>query len=185
MRRNRHFEHAVLSTLHEEHRSLAEEMARDDEVKTRVLETLRTDRPDQLHLVHSCSHFPNVYALNRFLVLLIDQCLDGETLILSGRRTQNVVSIEAQHTCNPNLHQQGYLNCHGKPHRVELVEAAHCAERNPNATPVQLLEGNIIIIRHGGRQDPGSPIPEITLPRQLPPHHVYWSQVSEQIEGQL
>jgi len=114
------YDHAVLQTIHDEHRRLAQLYVPQCAGKMGTI--LRETLPEELHLVHDCTHFPNVYPLNRFLVLLIAEYLNRPGLILSRRRVLEVNSANPkQHNCAGN-----HILCHGEEHEVSLVNAPHC-----------------------------------------------------------
>lgn len=143
--RDRGYDHAVLFPLHQEHLTLAQVMARDERIRERLKRLLKPDIPQTLHLVHSCNHFPNVYALNRFLVLLIDAYLGRSDLIIPHTRTQDVI-------CGSDHQRTAERSCHGFNHTVQLIPAPPCS---PTAASDSLspspssIEANIVIIRHG------------------------------------
>lgn len=169
------YDHVVLSTLHDEHQRLARHLAGQPALRDRLRLVLRENTPQTIHLVYSCNHFPHVYALNRFLVLLIAAYLERDDLLISGKRTLNVVTAGA-HRCRVSQDDKGYALCHGQDHVVHLADAPTCtAPREQVALPTQSLSANMIIIRHGvSRQDwPQPHLPDISMPRQLPPYHIH------------
>jgi hypothetical protein len=166
------YDHVVLQNIHDEHRQLARDYAQKPPVQRRLRMILRRNPPEELHLVHDCTHFPNVYPLNRFLVLLISEYLNRPQLLISRRRTLEVNSANvAGHVCNGS-----HIRCHGEDHDVHLVNAPHCLfPFDPQAIVVQILRANAVIIRHGidVRTLTQPHLPDIALTRQLPPFHVH------------
>lgn len=166
------YDHTVLQTIHDEHRRLARTLARDPAVRKDIDNILRPDLAKDLHLIHDCTHFPNVYPLNRFLVLLIAECLGRPGLLMPRRRVLEVNSTDlSRHLCSGS-----HIACHGEEHDVHLVNAPHCLlPFDPHATVVETVNANTVIIRHGidvhTLTQPH--LPDIALPRQLPPFHVH------------
>lgn len=166
------YDHTVLQTIHDEHRRLAQALAQDPAVQQDIDKILRPDVPKELHLIHDCTHFPNVYPLNRFLVLLIAEHLGRPGLLMPRRRVLEVNSSDTRrHICSGS-----HIACHGEEHDVHLVNAPHCLlPFNPHATVVETVNANAVIIRHGidvhTLTQPH--LPDIALPRQLPPFHVH------------
>lgn len=163
------YDHAVLQTIHEEHRRLARKYASRKSVKEGLAKVIRTALP-QIQLVHDCTHFPNVYPLNRFLALLIAAHLQIPDLIIAGKRTLEV-NGEVGHQC-----QAQFAACHGQPHQVLLANALYCLAPTPAAAAItRRLDANIVIIRHGidARRLTAPQLPDIPLTRQLPPFHVH------------
>ena len=169
------YDHKVLSALHDENRRLAQDLASQQPWRDRLQQVLRENMPPAIHLVHSCTHFPHVYALNRFLVLLIATYLKRDDLLISGKRTLDVLPAGA-HRCRVSQDDRGYMLCHGQDHEVHLGDAPMCT--SPRAQVIkstQSIAANMILIRHGiRRQDwPKPHLPDISMPRELPPYYVY------------
>lgn len=166
------YDHMVLQTIHDEHRRLAQVLVQDSAVRQDIDKILRSDVPEELHLIHDCTHFPNVYPLNRFLVLLIAEYLGRPGLLMPRRRVLEVNSHDiSRHLCSGS-----HIACHGEEHDVHMMNAPHCLlPFDPHATVVETINANAVIIRHGidvhTLTQPH--LPDIALPRQLPPFHVH------------
>lgn len=171
-------DHAVVNRIHEAHRVQAEGLlgppgstnADHVRVRTHVEAMLRDPLPD-VTLVHSCTHFSNCYALNRFLVLLIGHYLRREKgrkdLFQPRRRVQKVTGVS--HTCHNN-----WILCHGQEHEIEIIDAPDC-DTPPGGGSVT-RNAEVVVIRHGidfatGGPTRSTPVPEIQLPRQMVPYY--------------
>jgi hypothetical protein len=136
------------------------------------------DSPDLLSvkLVHPCEHFTKCYALNRFLVLLINKFIEveiGRSLIEANTA---VIDVKGSlHTC-----QLDPIDCHGEDHDV-LLGNADCEVLDKHlsgkgAIPEKGVEKyQVVIIRHGVKAQsfivgghPG------TNSRHLLPYYVAW-----------
>jgi hypothetical protein len=160
------YDHAVLKTLHDAHAKLAQLVAQLPQVRIGLQFVLRSNVP-AVSLVHGCDHFGNAYGLNRFLVLLIAAHLNRRDLIIDGKRTVAVVG--QGHKC------VGYVQCHGEDHDVLLASDPDCSQPCNNVPVLPPLKAKVVVIRHGvDRQAlPHPKVPDIAIPRQLPPYHFH------------
>jgi hypothetical protein len=110
------------------------------------LAALLRHRPTQVELIHSCGHLTPLYALNRFLTLLIADYMMEEMripVLVPRTRLTSVVSVSAGHFCTLTP-----ATCHGRAHEVELEVAADCRDQSvPGAT--RKATKDVIVVRHG------------------------------------
>jgi hypothetical protein len=144
----------VFSTLHDAYQDAIDELATSG-IWRRVGYELgdlifASAHSLQVKLVHPCEHFTKCYALNRFLVLLIDKFIKqevGRSLIEANTAIIGVKGV--RHTC-----QLDPIDCHGEDHEVRLgsadceVLAEYLSGRG--AIPSKSVEPyQVVIIRHG------------------------------------
>lgn len=141
-------DHAPLRWLQKRCAAAASRALADSSVQGRLPSVVRDPVPDA-RLVYPCSHFGPVYALNRFLVLLLagflkqrPAPLQRDTLI-GGFKLDRVVGTHG-HVCDGD-----WTHCYGKPHSYKIVPA-DCALQDRPGVP-RRATANVLIIRHGVR----------------------------------
>ncbi len=131
----------------------------------------------RIKLVHPCDHFSSCYALNRFLVLLLEAYLSRRLELRVIRPETKVVDIEGApgHQCldNPSL-------CHGRQHVITIADA----DCNTFPTAGQfayqrtfLDDGpfDVVIVRHGIKSNNPPLGKSAAAPRrQLIPYDYPW-----------
>jgi len=178
-------DHATLQRLHDAHDHLAQALLFLPGLPgappalhpgaAAALAALVATATAKVRLIHSCTHFSNVYGLNRFLVLLIGRYLEaggGQGSVFIGQRRiaceqQNPPGVVCMHPppINPTA-------CLGQPHELNLVQALDCRKLVNPPVAGGVLIANVVIIRHGlaSRALPVWP-PRIPLSRQMTPYH--------------
>jgi len=175
-------DHPIHQELEGQHRNVVNELfqGRLKRKLRKVLGDLIGDLPARLdiRLLYPCDHFSSCYALNRFLVLLIDRYLSDtfdEVRVLQPKvRTLKVEGLDT-HTCmnRPDL-------CHGEPHQVLVNSDASCNKESLTAGNEKYIEGgpfNVVIVRHGIKRPDRVPLGELsaaTPRRQIIPYYVPW-----------
>ena len=81
---------------------------------------------------------------------------------------KNVKEVRAVY---PHVCHQNAITCHGEDHEVDLVDAPNCWDK-PGTATIEILEANVVIIRHGVDPSVLPPLPDIALPRQMTAYHV-------------
>lgn len=117
-------------------------------------------------LLHGCSHFGHVFALNRYLALLLARLHAlqlGEKLpsVLLAQTRLHRVDAAPPHVCGEAA------QCHGVPHEV-WVQPQTCGSHAP-AEPYLLGSFDIVLVRHGPGANRllGAPmVAEHLVPRQ-------------------
>ena len=121
-----------------------------------------------VELAFSCTHFARVYALNRFLALVLAEYLEkrtGKNPLLPRVRLNEVRGVVG-HVCasDPNV-------CHGQLHNVTFVSDPDC-RREPTEPSPSRSGYTTVIVRHGVKPPAfiyggGAAGP----PRQVLPHY--------------
>lgn len=179
-------DHDTLRTLHQAHKRLA--MAVLNKPGSRVpdeLDGLIRHNLPRIRLIHSCDHFSNAYALNRFLALLVGEFLKtqrGQDIFVPRRR---IAAIRHRGCAPPPANPRPWSHCHGQIHDIDLEQLNDCRYPPGKAGSAETLTANVLIIRHGintaaipslptvtisGNTMP--PLPDIALTRQIIPYHV-------------
>ena len=163
-------DHGVFVDLEQVHQQVAIAALADPTTVAKLQTILRTPRPD-LTLVFSCTHFSRAYALNRFLVLLVEEYLkshESRSLLLPGHRVDAVQpSVSGSHTCgNAQV-------CHGIDHLVAFSPRVCFAGVGTPLAPGK-SSYNVVVIRHGAAPPTfvtagGLPVAQ---PRQMLPYHL-------------
>lgn len=160
---DRSFAARYLSDLHEQHENVVTEVLRRGGVKLASdLDTLTANRPGSTTLVTTTEYFSCLYALNRFVALLLLRALHParDVLVEQGRRVLAVTSASAPAVNSPRA-------CIGHPWDVELEETSSGRRF--------VVKANVVILRHGLEpHDTSLPTdPARILPRPAPPTHLY------------
>jgi hypothetical protein len=146
-------DHDAHRTLHEAHRHAVQRALSPGSPVSAALQSLLPRLPPDVTLVHPCTHFAQVYALNRFLVLLITEFYARafpEVLtrprLIPNASVSNVAGL-GTHVCNVTAPRR----CHGRRHEVTLVSYGHvnCLALAPIPGPPPTLRANLAVIRHG------------------------------------
>jgi hypothetical protein len=148
-------DHAVLDTLHTTHDQVVQGLLFGPgggltAASAAALSAL-VKAPPQIRLIHSCTHFGNSYALNRFLVLLIARYLESlpgngpGSVLIGGRRTVSPGGVRC--VAHP---PGGPQACHGLGQEVDLESLPDCTAPPPApGAGIQTLPANVVVIRHG------------------------------------
>lgn len=161
-------DHTALQCLHDLHLRLIEVLRRRfpadwASVKATVNLLVQPRNPTRVRLIHPCTHFSNCYGLNRFVALLIRQCIFEDLGVDTVSGQTKVRSVR------PDLGSGHPANCPdgcwGQPHFVELLKGAGC-DASGNARPSgQDYHG--VVIRHGTDQHTSARVRRHSLPRHL------------------
>jgi len=157
-----HDDHAVLSRTQHEYTRVARQVLTAQ--LARKLDQLIVAR--DVELAFPCVHFQKVYALNRFITLLLAERLPG-LLVPQKRLTAVAASYPRYHQC-----KQDPNTCHGESHELTLDEHLDCrGKSNPRVQSFRTVQ--TLVVRHGVEA------PEYVLgssrapaPRQILPYHV-------------
>ena len=159
---DRTFAARYLSDLHEQHESVVTEvLLRGGATLSSKLEQLALRRPVSTTLVTTTNAFSCLYALNRFIALLLLRALRpaGDVLVERGRRVLAVTSASMPAASTP-------IGCIGHDWDVELEDVSTGHKFVVNA--------NVVILRHGIEpHDTSLPVDPRVLPRPAPPTHVF------------
>ena len=169
-------DHDTHRTLHVAH-GLAVAKALANPGVQAALTNLLPAKPPLLQLVHSCTHFSQSYAFNRFLVLLINAYYVGlgfPPMLLSCCHVVLAAAVPPHVCIPPGTIQPDPQRCFGHPHMVTLA-----ADTHPNCVPIPPvppgpLKAEVIIIRHGVTGPTPlvlASLPSVHHPRQLLPIH--------------
>ena len=153
-------DHEIFSQLESVHQNLVERILREETQIPHNVNALLDAGNRRAVIVHPCSHFSRVYALNRFLVLLILEVLErsGIRARRSGFRAEGIrPADEESHKCNKDEY------CYAFPHNVDL-QPMSCL--GPSNEKPETGRFDRIIVRTGPR---GAPRPS----RQSLPYHLY------------
>ena len=161
----------VLSRQHRAHLELIDQVLNDSVIGPEVggiLDNLVKPKTAvaKISLAFHCSHFHPSYALNRFLVLLLDAHLrrNGHSSPLQpNRRLKAVHSAETEdvHQCHNSA-----IECSRFPHFVYFAQAS--CEREGTSQP-EKEKFDAIVVRHGVQGD----LP--MLSRQILPYALLWA----------
>jgi hypothetical protein len=165
-----HPDHGELTHLHQIHLRIVNHLLNSDGGLPVRLNSLLKDPLPEVKMVFECDHFSQCYGMNRFIGLLIGTYLERRSrtrVFFPGRRVKDIESCDRTvHVCQHNA-----PDCHGKMHRVALVEWPDC--RGVAGRPAESFEANILVLRHGLLDnalpyDPTPPSFRQTIPYQLP-----------------
>jgi hypothetical protein len=171
-------DHPVLAALHAAHEAAVDALWQDAAVRDDIRRALRAlIRPEPaLTLAHSCGHFKECYALNRFLVMLLkrhaeDRGPGDPPSPIVFRPWTHVAAVDpadpTRHACQGNA-----ADCYGVAHHVQF-KLAYCPQA-PVAPPPWIPPGdtfNVVVVRHG-TNPPRGRLPTALRPRQLLPYHL-------------
>ena len=157
-------DHSRLSALHKLHQAIVKRWRASTSwgAIEGVLKGAMGPRPfDRVMLVHSCDHFSGCYALNRFVVLLIDEVVTamlGRSSIEAGHRLRAARPLASSpHVCAPG--------CWGPEHEVEVEFAPTCFGKPGGAATRRLVSG--LVVRHGINKHSSVAWLRHILPREL------------------
>lgn len=170
-------DHAIHEKLHQIFIDAVDRLARDRAVWPLIVavlhKTVRSKGTAKISLIFPCNHFDRCYALNRFLVLLLEryyQLEHGMQVLYPNVRIDNIVG--QGHICANNP-----IVCYGKRHTISF-KTSRCLGLSPHPTShFPDSEHEIILLRHG--IDPpvsvyGSAVIPVQLPRQMIPYYSPW-----------
>ncbi len=149
---NRLHDHAIQMWLEQIHRKLADQVLRNESSVRSALNNMVSGSRTHVTIAHRCSHFGRVYAINRFLALLIVRFLEDRNLRprRSGVVAESIRSGEAAHSCDPSNPEW----CYGYPHSVTfraddcLAASQDCSAATPFDAPA-IENFDRIVIRAG------------------------------------
>jgi hypothetical protein len=146
-------DHEPLQWLHKRCAMAVTRALSDSNVQTRLALVVRDPLPNVL-LVYPCTHFGPVYALNRFLVMLLARFFKRHhfphlrSTLAGGFKLDQVVGC-GTHKCRGD-----WMHCYGEPHSFTLGRA-DCALRSLAGQP-RTGTANVVVIRHGVALPPSS-----------------------------
>jgi hypothetical protein len=175
----------VFDALHRIHKEAVEDLFGSSlwPLIREAFDQMLADSPDQfsVKLVYPCTHFTKCYALNRFLVLLLEKYLSDKFSV--GEDTysplvENTAVVEVGGTAHSCAGDPFF--CHGKEHRAGFGDADcdvinDCLTRGAQIPKREEEDYDVIIIRHGVKlQSFLIGAQPVSNPRQLLPYYVPW-----------
>jgi hypothetical protein len=141
------FEHAVQQELQDVHTRLVDVAYAIPDVQNALEHIVRpkSELP-YIWLAHSCTHFTNIYPLNRFVTLLLLRCLRDRYGILNAHLQKfRLRGIDCGHAPGTDAP----LDCWNQPHSAYFDDQPFCwQEEKPRVKPHR-RKPDILFIRHG------------------------------------
>lgn len=162
-------DHPVMMLLDHTHRTLISQLLSGSTgsiLVRNVAAMLRRASGDlNITLIHTCTHFSQSYALNRFLVRLIEECAKQEGLAIRIQDRTAVGTITGRsHICagDPAV-------CHGMEHEVEFRDAPNCGALG-SVSGTHLFD--VIVVRVGVAPPAGiTGLLPLLFKRHMLPYH--------------
>ena len=146
--------HWYLAALEREYLAVIDDTLEDKDVRGRIKDILRHPTPD-VRLVYPCTHFPPVFALNRFVAMLIARYCktyrkDMSPLLLPGHKLASLTGV-GPHVCRGSASECYGTIARSVEHTFTLEQKVCVAGTHVPAVPRGRESGvvDLVVIRHG------------------------------------